>query len=696
MLQPAGTARAQGDSVGGWPREIDTARAKVVIYQPQPEQLQGNRLDARAAVAIEPKDKSEPVFGAVWFQARLDTDREERTATIADISVTQVRFPDQDEKKAEKLRTLLEQEIPRWHLPISMDRLLATLELVEERAEAAEKINTKPPKILFVSEPAILISIDGEPRLKPEEGTDLMRVINTAFTLLFVPSQKTYYLYADVDTWYTASDIKGKWALTNKVPSQIATRAPQQETQEADEADPEDGGKPGPPPAVIVETEPAELISSKGEPEYTPISGTDLLYMSNTDSDVLLDITSQRHFVLLAGRWFASSSLQGPWKHVPGGELPADFARIPEEGEMGTVLYAVPGTDVAKEAVLDAQIPQTATVERKKATLSVEYDGDPKFEPISGTDMSYAVNTATPVILVSAKYYACDEAVWFVANRATGPWVVATSVPEQIYAIPADCPIYNVTFVRVYGSTPEVVYVGYTPGYTHTYVYHTTVVYGTGYYWPGWYGRYYYARPATWGFHVRYNPWRGWSFGFSYSAGPFRFTIGGGGWYRGGWWGPGRYRGYRHGYRHGARAGYRAGYRSGKRSSAHRNVYRSQRNQARSRASTMPAGGRARAGTPSNRANNVYADRNGNVHRRTDQGWQTRGKQGWQSQQRQRPTGQQGQRPTGSQARRPSSNQQLDRSHQARQRGNQRSRSHGQSRQRSGGGRRSGGGGRRR
>jgi hypothetical protein len=138
-----------------------------------------------------------------------------------------------------------------------------------------------------------------------------MRVINTAFTLLFVPSQKTYYLYADVDTWYTASDIKGKWALTNKVPSQVAARAPQQETQEADEADPEDGGKPGPPPAVVVETEPAELISSKGEPEYTPISGTDLLYMSNTDSDVLLDITSQRHFVLLAGRWFASSSLQG-------------------------------------------------------------------------------------------------------------------------------------------------------------------------------------------------------------------------------------------------------------------------------------------------------------------------------------------------------------------------------------------------
>ena len=70
---------------------------------------------------------------------------------------------------------------------------------------------------------------------------------------------------------------------------------------------------------------------------------------------------------------------------------------------MGTVLYAVPGTDVAREAVLDAQIPQTAAVERKKASLKVEYDGEPKFEKIKGTKMTYAVNTATPVIAVKGK-----------------------------------------------------------------------------------------------------------------------------------------------------------------------------------------------------------------------------------------------------------------------------------------------------
>ena len=88
-------------------------------------------------------------------------------------------------------------------------------------------------------------------------------------------------------------------------------------------------------------------------------------------------------------------------------ELPADLAKIPEDSEMGTVLYAVPGTDVAKEAVLDAKIPQTATVCRKKATLTVEYDGEPNFETITVTTMVYGINTATPIIRLDGNYLLC-------------------------------------------------------------------------------------------------------------------------------------------------------------------------------------------------------------------------------------------------------------------------------------------------
>jgi len=404
---------SQERAEGSWPREIATSEGVVVLYQPQPEKFEGNILKGRAAVSVELKESTEPVFGAVWFNARLDTDRAERTATIAALSVTEVRFPDQDEQKRKKLQALLEKEIPKWQLPISLDRLMTTLELAEKRSEATEKINTDPPMILFVSEPAVLISIDGEPNLKKEERSELMRVVNTAFTILFVPSEKTYYLYADKDTWYTASEIKGDWTITPKVPSEIAKRAPEVEPdseQEKEEADEEATGSP---PKVIVTTEPAELISSTGKPEFTPISGTDLLFVSNTDSDVLFDIKAQQYFVLLAGRWYVSTKLEGPWKYVPGEKLPPDFAKIPKDTEMGTVLYAVPGTDVAKDAVLDAQIPQTTAVDRKKAELTVKYDGDPTFEKIKGTQMTYALNTATPIIRVDKRYYACDEAVWF-------------------------------------------------------------------------------------------------------------------------------------------------------------------------------------------------------------------------------------------------------------------------------------------
>ncbi len=693
LLLPA-SAWAQEASDGGWPREIDTPQGVVVIYQPQPEKLDGNQLKGRAAVALEVKGSEEPVFGAIWFEARLDTDRAERTATITELTVTQIRFPDQDDEKAQKLQALLEKEIPKWDLSISMDRLLTTLELEEKREEAAERISTDPPKILVASEPAVLITLDGEPRLQKEEGSNLERVINTPFTILYLPSKKTYYLYADTDTWYAAKDIQGDWAVTRNVPKDVASRAPKAEDEpDAEEKKAEDEEEPGPPPKIIVATEPSELIVTTGKPEFTPISGTDLLYVSNTDSDVLHYIKGKEYYVLLSGRWYAGTKLDRPWRYVPGEKLPPDFARIPEDSEMGTVLYAVPGTDVAKEAVLDAQIPQTATVERKKATLNVEYDGEPKFEDIKGTKMAYAVNTATPVIRFKKKYYACDEAVWFVADSALGPWQVATSVPEETYTIPPECPIYHVTFVHIYGYTPEVIYVGYTPGYTTTYVYHTTVVYGTGYWYPYWYGRYYYPRPATWGFHVRWNPWTGFRFGLSYCNGPFRFTIGGGGWYRGGWWGPGHYRGYRrgyrHGYRHGRNAGYRAGYRSGRRTASRQNIYRSQRNKTRMTASPSKVGIKGNARTASNRPNNVYADRNGNVHRKTDQGWQKQTKEGWKSD-KSRPSQTQKPSQPSSGVSKPAKTQQLDRSYQSRQRGEQRAHNYNQARGRGGrgGGRR--------
>jgi hypothetical protein len=278
-----------------WPQEIEAEGYLVVIYQPQPERLDGDRLYGRAAVALETAGKAEPIFGAIWFDARLVTDHDERTAVFEDIKITRVRFPNEDKEKGQKLAALLETELPGNRLPINLDNLAATLEIIEQREQTAENLNVAPPEILFVTEPAVLVSIDGEPQIREEDG--IQRVINTPFTIIQDPQTQRWYLNADIDTWYSASEITGDWQLSDSVPTRIAALEPEpaeaDEATEGESAEAETEGETGPAPRVIVVTEPTELISSTGKLEFVPVEATDLLYVNNTDSDVLMDIQKQ-------------------------------------------------------------------------------------------------------------------------------------------------------------------------------------------------------------------------------------------------------------------------------------------------------------------------------------------------------------------------------------------------------------------
>src|SRR5262249_36544574 len=157
-----------------------------------------------------------------------------------------------------------------------------------------------------------------------------------------------------------------------------------------------------------------------------------------------------------SGRWFASTGLDGPWTYATP-DLPADFALIPPSSNAGAVLASVPGTAQAQQALIEAQIPHQATLKRDAAKLTVAYVGEPDFKPIPGTSVAYAVNTPEQVLEVDGKYYACFQGAWFVAALPKGPWTLAENVPTAIYAIPPSSPVYNVTYVKVYGSTPETV-----------------------------------------------------------------------------------------------------------------------------------------------------------------------------------------------------------------------------------------------
>src|SRR5262249_28049957 len=219
------------------------------------------------------------------------------------------------------------------------------------------------------------------------------------------------------------------------------------------------------PPLIVVATEPTELISSDGPANWQTIAKGQLLYVKNSEATIVRDPGTNDVFVLLAGRWYRAAGLDGPWAVGRPDELPAGFKDIEPSSDLGKVRVSVAGTPEADEAALDALVPQTATIDRKEAKLDVTYDGEPKFKQIEGTGVEFATNPGGQVLRIKGKYSAVDDGVWFVADRAQGPWVVADSVPmDEIQKIPPTEPVYNTKYVYIYDSTPEVVYVGYTPG----------------------------------------------------------------------------------------------------------------------------------------------------------------------------------------------------------------------------------------
>ncbi len=539
-----------------WPREVHSKNGKVTIYQPQLEMFKADKVNARSAIAILRKGEKEPIFGVVWFSARIATDRDERTVEFADVKIENLRYSKEAAEQDKDLaQSLVNQMASGAAMSMSQDRFVAMTASIEREKASADKINNDPPKILFASTPSALIVVNGKPILRDVEGTDIQRVVNTPYVMLYEPGEKAYYLKSSA-VWYKTADIKGAWERVASPPVSIARAARRvAEPEDAEQATTTSQKEAGAIPAVIVATEPSELIVSDGEPQYSVVSGTDLLYMNNTDRDVFYDVKSRQYYVVLAGRWYRSQSLsEGPWTYVASQKLPATFYQIPPSSEKGYVLTFIADTKQADEAVADAQIPQTAAIKRADARLDVTYDGTPKFERIGGTDIEYAVNTSYQVLKISGKYYACHRAVWFAADSPDGPWVVSDYRPEEVDRIPPDSPVYNVKYVYIYDSTPEVVHVGYTPGYVGSYVYGGSVVFGTGYAYPGWVGSYYYPAPLTWGLYPwYYQPYGYWGFGAGFYSGAFfGFSLGvisSPWWGWGGWWYP--WYGYGHvGYYH--------------------------------------------------------------------------------------------------------------------------------------------------
>ena len=112
-----------------WPKIIEKDEIKITVYQPQPESLDGNLLKVRAAFSAKNNTMKDPVFGVMWADVRLNTDRDNRMATLDAIKIVDLRLPAYpDSGRIAAMANIIETDAQSWNLEISLDRLLVTLD----------------------------------------------------------------------------------------------------------------------------------------------------------------------------------------------------------------------------------------------------------------------------------------------------------------------------------------------------------------------------------------------------------------------------------------------------------------------------------------------------------------------------------------------------------------------------------------
>jgi hypothetical protein len=478
-----------------WPRQYLDTGDTVIVYDPQVDSWNEYvKLAARSAMAVTPKGSKQAVYGVVEYTVDTEVDVDRQEVLCQNRKVTAIRFTGLEPSDAARADAIVRRVLKPASMFLPLPFVLAHVE-ADEKAQRSVAVNMDPPPIFSSETTAILVMYFGKPEFKPITGTDLQFCVNTNWDVLLHPGTSQYYLL-DGEGWLTTKDLSaGPWSATTSLPASLSQLPANDNWSEVKKHVP---GKQIPVPKVFYTEKPAELIALDGPAKWADIPPTGLRYTTNTVSHLFMHKAEANYYFLTSGRWFRAKGLAGPWSAATT-TLPADFAKIPADSPKGSVLTSVPGTPQAKDAILLAEVPHKASVDPKSVSVNPTYDGAPKFELIEGTKVSYAVNSPYSVLQVGNGYYCCKDAIWFCAPSANGPWAVCASVPQEIYSIPSSSPVHNVTYVYLYDSTPNVVVMGYTAGYTGVYVSSGVVVYGAAYpmvyapysyyhYYPSYYG----------------------------------------------------------------------------------------------------------------------------------------------------------------------------------------------------------------
>src|SRR5262245_54038686 len=169
----------------GWPRVFKQGNQQLTVYQPQVDYWHGyTNIHFRCAIAVKGVTKQEK-FGVAEVDAVTVTDQAARIVAMVPTQ-RDIRFPNTSDSELASLRNAVDElRPPGQATTLSLDRVLAYLNPTQQPTQTPVAVNLDPPRIFYSRQPAILLTILGEPQFRPVETnrTDLMFAINTNWDL---------------------------------------------------------------------------------------------------------------------------------------------------------------------------------------------------------------------------------------------------------------------------------------------------------------------------------------------------------------------------------------------------------------------------------------------------------------------------------------------------------------------------------
>jgi hypothetical protein len=222
---------------------------------------------------------------------------------------------------------------------------------VVDMLDGGPRANPKPslangiPSIYASEVPTELIVFNGPPDLVPIAGTGLKWATNTSSDILVDTATGNFHALL-AGRWFRATSLAGPWTFvaSDALPPDFA-KIPA--TSLAGAVLPTVAGTPQAKVALnenaIAQTATVPLANGPtfkptfdGVPQFVPIAGTALSYVSNASAPVLR-IQPDAFYAVRAGVWFKAAAVAGPWTIATS--VPAEIYAIPPSSPVFYVTY---------------------------------------------------------------------------------------------------------------------------------------------------------------------------------------------------------------------------------------------------------------------------------------------------------------------------------------------------------------------